>query len=98
MIGVEMWKSKELMSSHLKFFNQIKKGLERLGIKSYILKRKYENIRKDGIVTKAIGLRIKNLKSIIIFSNKIGFNDIEKQEKLNKIIKMKSPDGAVTML
>lgn len=87
-IGLDMWKAQSLVKNGIEFFKQIKEGLENFfKIKSTnIFLSSVSNIRKDGISTRGIRLRIKELNSLINFKNKIGFQDLIKENKLDKII------------
>lgn len=90
-INLEMWKSEKILKSGIKFFKQIR---DRLKIyfeietnNIYLVSR--SNIRKDGIKTHGIRLRIKRLDSLIKFQENIGFQNIGKQNKLKQIINRK---------
>ena len=49
------------------------------------------NTRKDGSATRGIRLRIKRTDSLIRFKNEVGFENDIKEDKLNRIIMLKTP-------
>lgn len=87
-IEIQMNKSIDLLESGSIFFFQIKDGLEKhFGIKS--TNSFTDNrvvVRKDGIKTKPIRLKIKRRQSVQKFATLIGFEDKVKQKKLLKAI------------
>ncbi|TAL46816.1 hypothetical protein EPN87_04320 [archaeon] len=91
-VEISMWKSVQLLPSEIEFFKQIKNNLkEHFSIETTNpFLSTNTNVRKDGIVTRGVRLRIKKLDSLIRFSNDIGFHTIEKQKKLNSSIELKS--------
>lgn len=86
-IGLEMWKSQNLLDNGFQFLNEIKEGLEKFfNIKSTIFISNTLNVRKDGVITCGIRLRIKRLNSLINFKEEIGFQNLNKQNKLETIL------------
>jgi len=87
-IELKMYKSLALIENGIKFFEEIKEQLDKyFGIKTtrpFLEGR--TNIRKDGIVTKGIRLKIKNRESLVNFRRYVGFEDKEKADKLDKLV------------
>jgi len=87
-IELRMQKSVDLIEDGVMFFTGIKDHL----LKYYKIKstRPFltgrDNIRKDGIITKGIRLKIKNKDSLKQFRMFIGIEDPNKSVRLNKII------------
>lgn len=83
-----MYKSLDLIEDGIGFFSDIKKHLnEYFQIKTtnpFLEKR--SNLRKDGIKTKAVKLKIKNRESLENFRRYIGFDDKNKADRLDKIL------------
>lgn len=83
-----MYKSVDLLNDGMNFFSEIKDYL----YKYFNIKTTNPftgtrvNIRKDGIKTKAIRLKIKRRKSIVRFAKFIGFDNREKQQKLQMVV------------
>ncbi len=89
-IEMSMYKSEALLENSFDFFKQIKNNLERyFDIQTMDIFTIGHNIRKDGIKTIGLKLRIKKLKFLIGFRDEIGFEDTIKQDKLIKAIKIK---------
>lgn len=86
-VGIQMWKAKGLLKNGLAFFWEIKEGMENyFGIKtSRPFLEKRENTDKDGLVTKAIRLKIKRKEAISQFAQEIGFEDDRKQQLLEQV-------------
>ncbi len=87
-IELQMYKAEEKLKNGLLFFRQIKQMLkEHFGIETtnpFLEKRR--NKRKDGVITKAIRMKIKRRDAIIKYSSFIGFDDKQKKEKLKAIV------------
>ncbi len=87
-IDFSMYKSVEVLNQGVPFFNSIKNGLNsHFGIRAtnpFFIKKL--NVRKDGTCTKGIRLKIKSRQSLINYQNLVGFDDVAKSDKLNKII------------
>ncbi len=86
-IELKMYKSVDLIDDGIEFFNDIKKYLEKhfqIKTTNPFLEGK-PNIRKDGIKTKGVRIKIKNKESLIKFKKYIGFEDKNKSIKLEKI-------------
>ncbi len=87
-IELNMSKSEDLMDNGYEFFNSIKKYL----LKYYGIKTtnpftiSHFNLRKDGIKTKQIKIKIKNKESLNTFYKSIGFEGIKKHQKLISIL------------
>lgn len=90
-VGLEMWKAENLLDNGIKFFEQIKDNLNNFfGIKTTnVFLLGPPNLRKDGIKTRGIRLRIKRLDSLIKFWDEVKFQDPIKQNKLKQIIKIR---------
>jgi len=87
-IELKMYKSLNLIENGINFFKEIKENLNRyFGIKStnpFLEGR--ANLRKDGVRTKGIRLKIKNKESLRNFRKYIGFENKEKAKRLDKIL------------
>ena len=84
-IMIEMWKSQELLDEGLEFFQSIK-----LKLKEYFdietsnpFTYKTNKIRKDGIKTVPIIIKIRRKDSLAKFFKHIGFENVEKQRRLS---------------
>ena len=86
-IKIEMWKDSKIMWDD-KFLPGVKMGMEKhFGIvTTRIFTVKSENKHKDGTVTKPMRLLVRRRESILKFNKYIGFDDINKQNKLNQIV------------
>lgn len=85
-----MYKSENLVENGFEFFHQLKKGLETFfGIKTMNIFINGQNMRKDGIKTLGLKLRIKKVEFLIQFYKEIGFDGQIKQGKLLKAINLK---------
>ena len=86
-IEIQMYKSTILIEDGINFFKEIKKYLDDYfnitTTNPFIEKRL--NVRKDGIKTQAIRLKIKQKDSVLRFKNLIGIEDPIKKIKLEKI-------------
>lgn len=87
-VELQMYKAEMYLSNGISFFNQVKKSLDKhFDIKTtnpFLEKRR--NKRKDGIITRAIRMKIKRRDALIKYYNFIGFDDRQKQEKLKRIV------------
>lgn len=87
-IEIQMYKSVDLIVDGIYFFEEIKYYLN----KYYNIRttnpflEKRSNIRKDGIITKAIRLKIRNRQSFINFHKFIGLDDKRKMKKLDLLL------------
>ncbi len=87
-VGIVMYKSLNQYSNGLKFFNDIKKYLF-IHFKietTNIFSEKRLNVRKDGVLTKALKLRIKKTDSLLKFAKFINIEDNQKHRKLEQIV------------
>ena len=87
-IDFNMYKSLSLIEDGFRFFNQIKNNLEKhyqIRTTNAFLSGK-PNLRKDGIFTKCIRLKIKNIESLKLYNDYIGFDDENKKRKLKELI------------
>lgn len=87
-IKLEMWKSEDNLEQGFEFFQTIRKGL-----KNYFdiettnpFTNVRTNLRKDGIKTKPIIIKIRRKDSLAKFFKEIGFENVEKQRKLSLLI------------
>lgn len=88
-IEIKMSKSLNLIEEGINFFKEIKFYLEKyfeIRTTNPFLEGR-ENLRKDGIRTKGIRLKIKNKESIRNFRKYIQFDNKEKADKLNSIVR-----------
>lgn len=88
-IELQMYKSEELLGDGFIFFKEIKKKLlKHYGIETTnpFTETRF-NLRKDGIKTKAVRMKIKRKEDVIKFHKYINFENISKREKLDKIVK-----------
>jgi len=94
-IDLGMSKAENLIENGIRFFEQIKKALKDFFEieTTNIFLLTYVNIRKDGIRTRVIKLRIKRLQSLINFWREIGFDNPVKQNKLKTILAIRN--GAI---
>lgn len=86
-VEIQMYKSEDLIENGLTFFAQIKYYLnEYFGIKTTnpFLDNTF-NLRRDGIRTRPVRLKIKNKDSLVKFRNFVGIGDSAKMARL-KII------------
>lgn len=86
---IEMWKSQALLNEGVEFFQSIK-----LGLKEYFdidtsnpFTYKTNKVRKDGIKTVPIRLKIRRKDSITKFFKEVGFENSEKQKKLSLLMR-----------
>lgn len=86
-IDIKMYKSETLIEDGLKFFKEIKHYLDiYFGIKTTEpFSGNTFNLRKDGIRTRPIRLKIKNINSLIKFRDFVGIGDSTKMERLKVI-------------
>ncbi len=94
-VELNMSKSEDLMDNGYELFNNIKKHL----LKYYVIQTtnpftetRY-NLRKDGVKTKAIKIKIKRKEAVKRFYKYIGFSNKTKQQKLKAVIASWSWDG-----
>ena len=81
-IGIEQYKNEKMKEEGKVFMEQLRIMLDSFGIKSSPVRFNGSNIRKDG--SKSIGMRFDIEKSSFAnFYKYIGFDDVEKQKKLN---------------
>lgn len=85
---ISMYKDERILKDGMNFFGSIKYYLEKYyGIRTT---RPFTNctfnLRKDGVITKPIIIKIKNRDSIIKFSRNIGIEDPEKKQKLKILV------------
>ena len=86
-VEIQMYKSENLVKDGLRFFNEIKFYLD----KYFDIKTTEPftgntfNIRKDGIKTRPIRLKIKNRDSLLGFRDFIGIEDPAKMSRLKLI-------------
>lgn len=87
-IEIQMYKNEKLLKNGFKFFYDIKRGFKKHFdiVTSKPFTEKRVNIRKDGIRTKAIRLKIKNSDSLVKFWKYINFETPSKQKNLKEII------------
>jgi len=87
-VGLAMYRSTEHYDNGLKFFEDIKKYLfDYFKIKTTnIFSESRINLRKDGILTKAIRLKVKGTDSLIKFAKFINIEDYRKHQKLQQIV------------
>ncbi len=88
-IEIKMHKSETALKNGFDFMNEIKEGLQiHFGIVSTLpfLGSSF-TLRKDGIKTRGIRLKIKRKDSLKRFRDEIQFGNSEKQDKLEKILK-----------
>lgn len=87
-IELRMYKSLDALEGGINFFAMIKEKLEeffKIVTTNPFLEGR-TNIRKDGVRTKGIRLKIKRKMAVINFKRYIDIDDSEKKEKLDKII------------
>ena len=84
-VSIEMWKSQNLLNEGIEFFQSIKSKL-----KEYFdvdtskpFTYKTNKMRKDGIKTVPIRLKIRRKDSIAKFFKEVGFENSEKQRRLS---------------
>ena len=89
-IIVDMYKSSTMIEDGIKFFEDIGIHLDKyFQIKAtFSLHLSNFNIRKDGIKTQSIVLKIKKKESLLNFQKFIDFDDEMKKRKLNLIINL----------
>jgi len=87
-IELRMHKSLKLIEDGKNFFNDIKKYLDKyFSIKTTnVFLAGKPSIRKDGIKTKAIRIKIKRKDSVLKYRNYIGFDNEIKKKKLDAIL------------
>jgi len=87
-IEIQMYKSIELIKDGVSFFEEIKYYLSKYyninTTKPFFENR--VNIRKDGIITRVIRLKIRNIQSFKNFQKFIGLEDKAKMNRLDKIL------------
>ncbi|MBU1198207.1 MAG: hypothetical protein KKF46_07430 [Nanoarchaeota archaeon] len=86
-IEIKMYKEISLISNMISFFQEIEKFLFiYFNIKSTkpFLDNSL-NIRKDGKITRPVRLKIKRKEALVNYQKHIGFDDLQKQVKLEKI-------------
>lgn len=87
-IEIKMYKSLDLIEDGINFFKDIKDHLNKyfqIKTTNPFLEGR-TNIRKDGIKTKGIRLKIKNEESLENFRRYIGFEDKDKANRLDRIL------------
>ena len=86
-IDIRMYKSSKLINDGIEFFNQIKNGLDKhyriISTNPFL---SGNNIRKDGVHTYGIRLKIKRKDSLKKYKEFINLENKEKSNQLNKII------------
>jgi len=80
-IAISMYKQSNLIDGHLKFLNEIRQMLNDLEMTPTKI-----SFKKNWNDTKEFGFRIYNMKSIITFSQNVGFTHHIKNQKLIKTI------------
>jgi len=81
-VRLRMYKNVTLAESHWKFFEEVKKLLNDLGIEVSQIKEDKGNVRKDGSTSFMLTLTIANNKSnLLTFLEKIGFAYCKRKER-----------------
>jgi len=87
-IEIKMYKRIELLEEGISFFKDIKQNLSvyyEISTTNPFFEKRC-NLRKDGIKTKGVKLKIKKKDSLMKFRKYIGFDDPAKKIKLNRIL------------
>ncbi len=81
MIGINMSKNEKFIDSHKQFFESIRKLLQEFGMQS-------SNVTKMGKTKNGVslGIIISNITNLNIFLEKIGFTNVQKEQKLIKCL------------
>lgn len=89
-VEISMYKSENLLDNGISFLNQLKEGMKNyFDIRTMNVFVSGNNVRKDGIKTIGLKLRIKNLQQLLRFRNEIGFECLTKENKLLEAINVK---------